>query len=192
MATSVAFASAVNSFCHFHTPLTLTLWRVFNGLWVGSLFGLFVGLLLWLVVKVTAKFRIQEEGEFDQALRRRAVRLYGFGKRRGRNDLHAIVELAHESGLKKDRILALSASPRQTEEELSISFGQRWRPESALRALRESRTLLLGGGGLLQDVTSLRSPLYYWGVVMESRIAGCRPWAFGQSVGPFHKKSPKG
>jgi len=63
MATSVAFASAVNSFCHFHTPLTLTLWRVFNGLWVGSLFGLFVGLLLWLVVKLTAKFRIQEEGE---------------------------------------------------------------------------------------------------------------------------------
>ncbi len=102
--------------------------------------------------------------------------------------LHAIVELAHESGLKKDRILALSASPRQTEEELSIASVNRWRPESALRALRESRTLLLGGGGLLQDVTSLRSPLYYWGVVMESRIAGCRPWAFGQSVGPFHKK----
>ena len=113
---------------------------------------------------------------------------YGFGNVGDEMILHAIVELAQESGLKKDRILALSASPRQTEEELSIAAVNRWRPKSALCALRESRTLLLGGGGLLQDATSLRSPLYYWGVVMESRIAGCRPWAFGQSVGPFHKK----
>ena len=113
---------------------------------------------------------------------------YGFGNVGDEMILHAIVELAQESGLKKDRILALSASPRQTEEELSIAAVNRWRPKSVLCALRESRTLLLGGGGLLQDATSLRSPLYYWGVVMESRIAGCRPWAFGQSVGPFHKK----
>lgn len=113
---------------------------------------------------------------------------YGFGNVGDEMILHALVELVQESGLKKDRILALSASPRQTEEELSIASVNRWRPESVLRALRKSRTLLLGGGGLLQDVTSLRSPLYYWGVVMESSIAGCHPWAFGQSVGPFHKK----
>ncbi len=39
LASTLAFSSAVNSFCHFHTPLTLTLLRDFNGLWIGMIFG---------------------------------------------------------------------------------------------------------------------------------------------------------
>ncbi|WP_281745080.1 DUF5693 family protein [Thermanaerovibrio acidaminovorans] len=42
--SSLAFASALNSFCHLHTPLFLTLLRGLNGLWVGSLLG-FAGCL---------------------------------------------------------------------------------------------------------------------------------------------------
>jgi len=38
-AASIAFASAVNSFCHFHTRLPFTLFRVFNGWWTGILLG---------------------------------------------------------------------------------------------------------------------------------------------------------
>jgi hypothetical protein len=38
--------SLVNSFCHTHTPLLVTLVRVFNGLWVGALAGL-VLCILW-------------------------------------------------------------------------------------------------------------------------------------------------
>ncbi|EHM10443.1 hypothetical protein TheveDRAFT_1323 [Thermanaerovibrio velox DSM 12556] len=38
--SSLAFASAVNSFCHLHTPYPLTLLRGFNGLWTGCLIGL--------------------------------------------------------------------------------------------------------------------------------------------------------
>ena len=37
----------MNSFCHFHTPLPLTLLRGFNGLWIGVAMGfavLFSGL----------------------------------------------------------------------------------------------------------------------------------------------------
>ncbi|MCX7828989.1 MAG: DUF5693 family protein [Thermanaerothrix sp.] len=37
--SSLAFASAVNSFCHLHTPYPLTLLRGFNGLWTGCLLG---------------------------------------------------------------------------------------------------------------------------------------------------------
>ncbi|HPJ24708.1 MAG TPA: DUF5693 family protein [Synergistaceae bacterium] len=39
VASVFAFASALNSFCHFHTPLYFTLFRVFNGLWSGLLLG---------------------------------------------------------------------------------------------------------------------------------------------------------
>ena len=42
LAVSLAFTSAVNSFCHFHTPLTLTLLRGFNGWGTGLVFGCLV------------------------------------------------------------------------------------------------------------------------------------------------------
>jgi hypothetical protein len=38
-AASIGFASAVNSFCHFHTRLPFILFRVFNGWWSGILVG---------------------------------------------------------------------------------------------------------------------------------------------------------
>ncbi len=39
LAVTLAFSSAVNSFCHFHTPLTMTLLRDFNGWWIGLTLG---------------------------------------------------------------------------------------------------------------------------------------------------------
>jgi hypothetical protein len=40
LGSSMAFASAVNTFCHFHTMLPLTMVRVANGWWLGILVGL--------------------------------------------------------------------------------------------------------------------------------------------------------
>lgn len=45
-AASIGFASAVNSFCHFHTRLPFILFRVFNGWWAGLALGLASVLLL--------------------------------------------------------------------------------------------------------------------------------------------------
>ena len=46
-----AFASALNSFCHFHTPLYFTLWRVVNGLLGGLLAGLILAVIFrWIVL----------------------------------------------------------------------------------------------------------------------------------------------
>ncbi|MDR1514667.1 MAG: DUF5693 family protein [Synergistaceae bacterium] len=42
---SLAFASAINAFCHFHTLLPLTLIRVVNGWWLGLVVG-FVAIVL--------------------------------------------------------------------------------------------------------------------------------------------------
>lgn len=54
IAASLAFSSAVNTFCHFHTELTLSIARIINGWWVGILVGLlavavvnFIGVPLW-------------------------------------------------------------------------------------------------------------------------------------------------
>ncbi|MGI6252502.1 MAG: DUF5693 family protein [Aminivibrio sp.] len=54
LAAVLGFSSAVNSFCHFHTPLFFIVFRQFNGLWTGVLIGMagivflrFVFLPLW-------------------------------------------------------------------------------------------------------------------------------------------------
>ena len=48
--TVLGFSSVVNSFCHFHTPMTLILLREFNGLWTGVLTGLAVVMVMKFVV----------------------------------------------------------------------------------------------------------------------------------------------
>ncbi|MDR1481791.1 MAG: DUF5693 family protein [Synergistaceae bacterium] len=45
LGSSTAFASAINTFCHFHTMLPLTVVRVVNGWWLGILVG-FAALVL--------------------------------------------------------------------------------------------------------------------------------------------------
>ncbi len=47
---AIGFSSVINSFCHFHTPLLLTLLREFNGLWTGLLFGIFVVLIVRFII----------------------------------------------------------------------------------------------------------------------------------------------
>jgi len=54
----LGFSSVVNSFCHYHTPLTFILLREFNGLWVGITLGLlavgglkYIALPLWNRIK---------------------------------------------------------------------------------------------------------------------------------------------
>ncbi len=52
-----AFASALNSFCHFHTPLYFTLFRVFNGLWTGLLLGALCAAVLAFLLRFSGGSR---------------------------------------------------------------------------------------------------------------------------------------
>jgi hypothetical protein len=49
---SVGLVSALNTFCHIHTPLPLSMLRVFNGAVVGTLFGI---VAYWLVKNLPGK-----------------------------------------------------------------------------------------------------------------------------------------
>lgn len=97
----------------------------------------------------------------------------------------SILMLSERSGIKREKVGILSAAPDESEELLGITAVNRWRIGDVYRLLKRSKTLLLGGGGLFQDTTSVRSCLYYWGVVLLARSCGCAVWAVGQSVGPF-------
>ena len=55
---SLGFSSVVNSFCHFHTHLSLILLREFNGLWAGLLLGaVLVTAVRWVLLPLLRKLR---------------------------------------------------------------------------------------------------------------------------------------
>ena len=59
----------------------------------------------------------------------------------------------------------------------------------AWRALRGAEVLISGGGSLLQDITSARSPLYYLAVLEMARRAGALTVWFAQGIGPLRRPS---
>jgi polysaccharide pyruvyl transferase CsaB len=119
--------------------------------------------------------------EFDVLL----LGYFGFGNLGDELLAESSVGFLKECGVPPERMAILSGDPRGSQERLGIRAFGRWSPLAVRSALGRSRSLLLAGGGLFQDSTSFRSPLYYWGVVRMARIASCPVWALGQSVGPL-------
>jgi len=110
---------------------------------------------------------------------------YGFGNAGDEAILAGLVkgfrELAPEVEL-----TVLSGDPAATESE----HGVRGAPRGLARAYRLARRcdlLISGGGGLLQDGTSWRSPLYYLGVMRLARAAGIPVACVGYGIGPLRR-----
>ncbi|MHB8106505.1 MAG: polysaccharide pyruvyl transferase family protein [Candidatus Cryosericum sp.] len=60
-------------------------------------------------------------------------------------------------------------------------------PTAMRAALRECDYVMLGGGGLIQDVTSWRSSLYYLGIPMLAALRNKRILSYAQGVGPIRR-----
>ena len=110
---------------------------------------------------------------------------YGFGNLGDELLAEALLDSLERYGVPRSEVAMLSSDPEGSARLHGVRAVSRWSPVEVYRVLKRSETLLLGGGGLFQDATSMRSPLYYWGVVRIALMAGARPWCAGQSVGPF-------
>ena len=80
---------------------------------------------------------------------------------------------------------ALSNKPEETAHELGIVATPRWDQAIVRDAIAAADVVLSGGGGLFQNATSLKSLLYYAGIVRTALRAGKRTMVFAQSVGPL-------
>jgi len=110
---------------------------------------------------------------------------YGFGNLGDELLAEASIGALLRCGVDRKRIVVMSAAPEESRQKFGVDSVNRWKASQVCRALMQSETLLLGGGGLFQDVSSLRSCFYYWWLVRMARTCGAVPWALGQSVGPF-------
>ncbi len=66
----------------------------------------------------------------------------------------------------------------------TVEYVPRLQPRAVLAAMRRSQMLILGGGGLIQDVTSLRSLLYYLGLIWSAKRLGLPVAIYGGGIGP--------
>jgi polysaccharide pyruvyl transferase CsaB len=79
----------------------------------------------------------------------------------------------------------LSAQPEQTAHELRVNATPRWDANAIRRAIGRADIVLSGGGGLLQNTTSLRSLVYYAGIIRAAGKANRKAMIFAQSIGPL-------
>lgn len=125
--------------------------------------------------------------EFDVLL----LGYYGFGNLGDELLCEASLRLLASCGVPKERVALLSADPHGSWEKFGVRAFDRWSLREIWRACAASRSLLLGGGGLFQDATSVRSCVYYYSAVRIARLLGLKIWAEGQSVGPLRKGLPR-
>ncbi len=82
-------------------------------------------------------------------------------------------------------ITVLSASPGETSRRYGVKAVGRYNILKILSLLRDCDLFMSGGGSLIQDVTSFKSPLYYLGLMrMADALADRTAFAF-QGVGPL-------
>jgi polysaccharide pyruvyl transferase CsaB len=109
---------------------------------------------------------------------------YGFGNFGDEAILRVFVD-QWRSRRPQDAIAVLSSNVQQTKKTYGVDAISRMSPHRVADAIRACDVLVSGGGGLLQSSTSLRSLLYYTGVIREAKRAGRKAAIFAQGIGPL-------
>jgi polysaccharide pyruvyl transferase CsaB len=109
---------------------------------------------------------------------------YGFGNL-GDEALLEVIVSQLKTRYPYAEIDVLSAKPEETAHELRVDATPRWDAKAVRRAIDRADVVLSGGGGLLQNATSLRSLVYYAGIIRAASRANRKSMIFAQSIGPL-------
>lgn len=82
--------------------------------------------------------------------------------------------------------IVLSADPLGTAKLHQVEAIDRYNWGTILGTLQRSEVFIWGGGSLIQDVTSWRSPFYYGGLMGLAKRLGLTTIAWAQGIGPLH------
>ncbi|MCC5636661.1 polysaccharide pyruvyl transferase CsaB [Nostoc sp. CHAB 5844] len=81
--------------------------------------------------------------------------------------------------------VVLSGNPEETRDRYNVETYNRMAMLPVLQALRSCDALIWGGGSLIQDVTSIISPLYYGGLMTLAQTMNLKTIAWAQGIGPL-------
>lgn len=88
-------------------------------------------------------------------------------------------------------ITVFSANPEKTSERLSVNTVNSFDYLRVIQTILKTDFLISGGGSLLQDVTSLKSLVYYLGIIFLAILFGKKVIIFAQGIGPINNKFAK-
>ena len=83
--------------------------------------------------------------------------------------------------------IVLSGNPKETKKRYGVASCDRKSAFPILQALKHSDWFIWGGGSLMQDVTSITSPIYYAGLMALAQQRGLKTIAWAQGIGPLQK-----
>lgn len=84
-------------------------------------------------------------------------------------------------------VTVLSGNPLQTSQQYQVKAISRTHLLKIIQALQSADAFLWGGGSLMQDVTSITSPLYYAGLMALAQILQVKTIAWAQGIGPLKR-----
>ena len=88
-------------------------------------------------------------------------------------------------------ITVFSANPDKTSHDYGVNSVRSFDLKSIVQKIRNTDILISGGGSLLQDVTSLKSLIYYSTIIFLAILFKKDVAIFAQGIGPLNKKISK-
>jgi polysaccharide pyruvyl transferase CsaB len=83
--------------------------------------------------------------------------------------------------------IVLSGNPQATKKSYGVASCDRKSTFALLKVLQQSDVFIWGGGSLMQDATSIASPIYYAGLMALAQQRGLTTIAWAQGIGPLNK-----
>lgn len=113
---------------------------------------------------------------------------YGFGNFGDEAILSVLVQKLKQMGFE---IVVLSSNPRKTSMDYFVNSIYSFDFYQVAGLLKQSDILISGGGSLLQDVTSIKSLVYYLWVIFTALRYRKKVIIFAQGIGPINNKIAK-
>lgn len=100
-----------------------------------------------------------------------------------------LTSICHDiRGLKtQTQITVLSNNPEATAHEYQVNGVYRFDFRKVIRAIQQADILIMGGGTLLQDLTSNRSLYYYLFILWYAKKVKKQVMLFANGIGPIHR-----
>lgn len=90
------------------------------------------------------------------------------------------------------RMAVFSSRVKQTRTQYEIDAINRYSIFKLIKAIKEAKLLISGGGSLIQDLTSSKSLYYYLGVIILAKKMGIKVMIYANGIGPIiHKRNMK-
>jgi polysaccharide pyruvyl transferase CsaB len=112
---------------------------------------------------------------------------YGFGNTGDEAILASTVKALRQARPDLE-IMVLSEHPDETGSTYGVRGFHRMSPTQVLKAIHLADLVVFGGGSLLQDITSLRSLIYYLSIIRLSRLSGKPVVVYANGIGPIRSK----